>query len=76
MTFVVPRLTGVFEDLGAELPLPTRVLLAITGLFTHWWWALLGGYPATARKHVWRAVRLDPTSRDNVKLLVSALRGR
>jgi type II secretory pathway component PulF len=43
LTFVVPRLSGVFEDLGAELPLPTRILLAITGGLTHGWWAILGG---------------------------------
>jgi type II secretion system protein F len=43
LTFVVPRLSGVFEDLGAELPLPTRLLLAITGALTTGWWAILGG---------------------------------
>jgi type II secretion system protein F len=43
LTFVVPRLSGVFEDLGAELPLPTRLLLAITAGITGGWWAILGG---------------------------------
>lgn len=42
LTFVVPRLSGVFADLGAELPLPTRMLLAITGALTSGWWAILG----------------------------------
>jgi type II secretory pathway component PulF len=42
LTFVVPRLSSVFEDLGAELPLPTRILLALTGALTHGWWAILG----------------------------------
>src|SRR6266571_8732066 len=42
LTFVVPRLSGVFSDLGAELPLPTRILLAITGALTSGWWAILG----------------------------------
>jgi type II secretory pathway component PulF len=41
LTFVVPRLSGVFEDLGADLPLPTRLLLFITGALTQWWWAIL-----------------------------------
>lgn len=39
--FVVPRLSGVFEDLGAELPLPTVVLLAVTGVLSRYWWVLL-----------------------------------
>jgi type II secretion system protein F len=43
LTFVVPRLSGVFSDLGAELPLPTRMLLGITGALTSGWWAILGG---------------------------------
>jgi type II secretion system protein F len=43
LTFVVPRLSGVFTDLGAELPLPTRMLLAITSGLTSGWWAILGG---------------------------------
>jgi type II secretory pathway component PulF len=34
LTFVVPRLSGVFEDLGAELPLTTRLLLMMTGALT------------------------------------------
>src|SRR5215212_254766 len=42
LTFVVPRLSSVFEDLGADLPLPTRLLLALTGALTHGWWAILG----------------------------------
>jgi type II secretion system protein F len=41
LTFVVPRLSGVFEDLGADLPLPTRLLLLVTQVLTTWWWAIL-----------------------------------
>jgi type II secretory pathway component PulF len=42
LTFVVPRLSGVFDDLGAALPLPTRILLAMTAALTSGWWAILG----------------------------------
>jgi len=41
LTFVVPRLSSVFEDLGAQLPLPTRLLLFVTHLLTTWWWAIV-----------------------------------
>lgn len=34
LTFVVPRLQSVFEGLGDELPLPTKLLLATTGFLT------------------------------------------
>src|SRR5262249_53467199 len=41
LTFVVPRLSGVFEGPGAELPLPTRMLLFVTHALTTWWWVIL-----------------------------------
>jgi type IV pilus assembly protein PilC len=40
-SFVLPRFQVFFETLDAELPLPTRMLLAITGFLASWWWALL-----------------------------------
>jgi type IV pilus assembly protein PilC len=41
--FVLPRFKLFFESLGAELPLPTRMMLALTDFLTQWWWALLLG---------------------------------
>lgn len=41
MTFVIPKLTGMYKDLGADLPLPTRILIAFSDLFTNFWWALI-----------------------------------
>ncbi|MDH7568332.1 MAG: type II secretion system F family protein, partial [Armatimonadota bacterium] len=42
LLFVVPRLSGVFDDLGSSLPLPTVILLGITGILGRYWWAILG----------------------------------
>jgi type IV pilus assembly protein PilC len=42
-TFVLPRFKVFFSNLGATLPLPTRILLGITDFVTQWWWALAGG---------------------------------
>lgn len=33
--FVVPRLTGVFQDMGDDLPIMTKILLAGTGFLQH-----------------------------------------
>jgi general secretion pathway protein F len=41
MSFVVPKIVGVFSHLGQALPLPTRVLIAISGFLASWWWAVL-----------------------------------
>ena len=40
MTFVIPRFAGIFKDLGATIPLPTRILLEASGLIQHYWWLL------------------------------------
>lgn len=45
-TFVLPRFEVFFSSLDAELPLPTRMLLAVTSFVGHWWWALLSGVAA------------------------------
>ena len=38
LTFVVPRFTEIFRQMGATLPVPTRILLFISHSLTHWWW--------------------------------------
>lgn len=41
LSFVIPRLTEMFDELSAQLPWPTVVLMAVSGFFSRWWWALL-----------------------------------
>lgn len=41
MTFVVPKLVTMYRDLGTDLPLPTKILIGISELFTQRWWLLL-----------------------------------
>jgi type II secretory pathway component PulF len=42
LTFVMPRLMGIFSNLGQNLPLPTRILLATSHGLRHWWfWIIL-----------------------------------
>ena len=43
LTYVIPKLSLVFLESGQLLPLPTRFLLAVSALFTRWWWALVLG---------------------------------
>jgi type IV pilus assembly protein PilC len=42
-TFVLPRFQVFFKSFHAQLPLPTRMLLDISGFVSSWWFALLGG---------------------------------
>ena len=43
LTYVVPKLTVLFAETGQLLPLPTRLLLGVSGLLSQWWWLWLGG---------------------------------
>jgi len=42
--FVLPKFKDFFNNLEADLPLPTRMLLGITDFLGSWWWALLAGF--------------------------------
>jgi type IV pilus assembly protein PilC len=44
--FVLPRFKVFFADLGAKLPLPTRMMLSATDFITNWWWALIAALVA------------------------------
>jgi general secretion pathway protein F len=41
MIFVVPKVVEQFQDVGQELPLLTRAVIAVSGFLASWWWALL-----------------------------------
>ena len=43
MTTVVPKIVAVFENIKAELPLLTRVLITTSEFLTSYGWLLLGG---------------------------------
>ena len=42
MTVMMPKFTEIFTSFNIDLPLPTRILIATSGLFTSYWW-LMGG---------------------------------
>lgn len=41
MVFVVPKLTAILIESGAELPLPTKILIASSGFLVGYWWLIL-----------------------------------
>ena len=42
MIFVIPAFKELFSSFGADLPTPTLVVMAISDVFVHWWWAIFG----------------------------------
>lgn len=44
LLFVVPQFSQMFEDMGADLPALTKVVMAAGEVLKIYWWALLGGF--------------------------------
>lgn len=75
-SFVLPRFKEFFASLDAELPLPTRMLLAVTDFLTEWWWALGAGLAGFVLL-VFTITRTSPGryARDRLLLAVPVLGG-
>jgi type II secretory pathway component PulF len=43
MIFVVPRFSIIFAELGSTLPLPTQILISVSGFLLHYGWAVAIG---------------------------------
>ncbi len=41
MVFVIPKLTGLYQESTLDLPLPTKILIATSGAFVNFWWLML-----------------------------------
>ncbi len=40
LTFIVPNITSIFEDMQQSLPLPTTILIQTSDFFKNYWWGL------------------------------------
>lgn len=41
MVFVIPKLVNLYTQSTIDLPLPTKILITTSALFTNYWWALV-----------------------------------
>jgi len=41
VTFVIPKFADIFENAGAPVPLPMRMMLGVSGVITGYWWLIL-----------------------------------
>ena len=74
MAYVIPKLSLVLLETGQLLPLPTRVLLALSGAVTRWWWALLlGGTAGGVALRLWHASPAGRAAVDRALISVPAL---
>ena len=71
MIFVIPKLTGLYEDLGAELPLPTKILITVSGFMSKFWWAIgivLGGLYMFYQR--WKSTDMGEHKMDEIILAI------
>ncbi len=42
LVYVIPQFTPIFEELGGDLPVVTKIVLAVGGVLQNFWWGLIG----------------------------------
>ncbi|MGB7453953.1 MAG: type II secretion system F family protein, partial [Lysobacterales bacterium] len=42
LVYVIPQFTPIFEELGGDLPLITKMVLAVGSILQNFWWGLIG----------------------------------
>jgi len=43
MLYVIPQLTNILQESGAAIPLPTQILIAVSGFIVRRWYVIFGG---------------------------------
>jgi type IV pilus assembly protein PilC len=41
MIYLVPQMTGFIRNMGQDIPLQTRILMAVSNFFVNYWWAII-----------------------------------
>lgn len=70
MSYLVPQMTSFLRNMGQELPLNTKILIAISNAFVNYWWILIG-VPVIAFISLATIIKTNPTARyrfDMIKL--------
>ncbi len=62
LVYVVPKVVGVFETTGQQLPVLTRALIALSSFMQNWWYLVFAGI-AVAVYMITRALRIERTRR-------------
>ncbi len=42
LVYVIPQFTPIFEELGGDLPLITKIVLAVGSVLQNFWWGIIG----------------------------------
>jgi type IV pilus assembly protein PilC len=64
LLFVVPQFKGIYEQLGGTLPMPTRILLAMSEIFKKTWYIIIG--LAFLGRFLFRRYKATPGGRERI----------
>jgi type IV pilus assembly protein PilC len=64
LLFVVPQFKSIYAQLGGSLPLPTRVLLAMSEIFKKFWYIVIAG--VFIGRFLFRRWKATPKGRESV----------
>src|SRR3989344_603894 len=68
MFFVVPQMTAIYEDFGAELPLATRMLVGLSKLLlSSWYFGIIGFFVISWAFRAWHST---PIGRRTMDLII------
>ncbi|MEA3183992.1 MAG: type pilus assembly protein PilC, partial [Ilumatobacteraceae bacterium] len=69
LIFIVPMFESMYKDLGGTLPLPTRMLIAVSGLITSMWWLIaIISFGTVFGLKRWKATPQGRMTFDRIKL--------
>jgi len=71
MTFMLPRFLTIFEGMNVTLPLPTRMLIGLSHLFSGYWWVLV--MVMIAAVVAFRRYRATPNGRATIDRIMMRL---
>ncbi|HEY5601157.1 MAG TPA: type II secretion system F family protein [Patescibacteria group bacterium] len=61
MVFVIPKLTELYKEFDAELPLPTQIMMTMSALAVRFWWIVIAG--VIALPFILRRIKASPLGR-------------
>lgn len=69
MVFVIPQLSSLYDDFGAELPLPTKILIAVSSFVAKLWFLVIAGVAVGIWGYMaWRKTEKGKFTSDKWKL--------
>jgi len=72
MVYLVPQMVGFIRNMGQSLPLHTRALMALSGFFVSYWWAIIA-LPILVAGTLSYLARTNPAVRYRLDALVLKL---